>query len=73
MKNIVLLNQAVVGTVNAGRSAFDAAVRDLGDFARAWPNATRSIVTHRHPMADFCRIAGGGDGIKHVIDVAGAG
>ena len=73
MKNVVLLNQAVIGTVNAGRGAFEAAVRDLGEFARVWPGAVRSIITHRHPMAEFCESAAEEDGIKHVISVWGRG
>ena len=32
MKHIVLENQVVLGTVNAGRDAFEAAIRDLGIF-----------------------------------------
>src|ERR1043165_7258207 len=44
MRNIVLKNQAVVGTVNADRSAFQNAIRDLGIFIQRWPEATKSLI-----------------------------
>ena len=71
MKNIVLNNQAVLGTVNASRAAFEDAIRDLGRFRAAWSDALRSVITGRHPIAEFCEQAQAKDGIKHVIAVAG--
>ena len=69
MKNVVLQNQAVVGTVNASRADFERAVVDLGAFRRRWPEATRAIITGRSPMASFCEQAGSREGIKRVITV----
>src|SRR4029079_17004727 len=37
MRDLVLKNQIVYGTVNAGRDAFEAAIRDLTEFQRRWP------------------------------------
>ena len=71
MKNAVLLNQAILGTVNASRADFGAAVHDLGDFLARWPDATRGIITGRYGMDAFCEQAGGRDGIKRVIGVGG--
>lgn len=72
MKNIVLNNQVVLGTVNASRAAFEDAVRDLGRFAAAWPGAVRSVITGRYPMEGFCEQACSKHGIKNVIAVEGA-
>jgi threonine dehydrogenase-like Zn-dependent dehydrogenase len=73
MRNLVLRNQIVYGTVNAGRDAFEAAVRDLARFAARWPDAVRALVTGRHPMeAARDLLLGQPAGIKNVIAV-GAG
>lgn len=50
MRNIVLKNQAVIGTVNADRSAFQNAIRDLGVFMERWPHAIKSLITGRFPI-----------------------
>jgi len=73
MKNMVLQNQAVVGVVNAGPQAFDHAVRDIGVFARRWPQALRSVITHRFSMEEFRDpVMGTAGGIKNVISIAEA-
>jgi threonine dehydrogenase-like Zn-dependent dehydrogenase len=70
MRNLVLRNQIVFGTVNAGRDAFDAAVRDLGVFESRWPGALRALVTARHPMeAHRELLLGRPSGIKNVISI----
>lgn len=56
MRNIVLKNQAVVGTVNAGRDAFEAAIRDLEVFLKRWPQALRGLITGRFRLDDFRRL-----------------
>src|SRR5438067_9998391 len=48
MRNLVLKNQVVVGTVNADRAAFEGAIRDLGIFLKRWPRALRSLITGRY-------------------------
>jgi threonine dehydrogenase-like Zn-dependent dehydrogenase len=68
MRNVVLRNQALVGTVNAGRDAFEAAIRDLGAFLDRWPAALRGLVTGRHRLEDFRELVlGRPSGIKDVI------
>lgn len=68
MRNLVLQNQVVFGSVNAGRDAFEAAIRDLGRFLERWPQATRSLVTGRHPVDAYAELlAGKIGGIKNVV------
>ena len=68
MRNLVLRNQIVLGTVNAGRDAFEAAIRDLEGFAARWPDALRSLVSGRHPPEAYRDLLlGRPDGIKHVL------
>lgn len=67
MRNMVLRNQLVFGTVNAGRDAFEAAVRDLGVFMRRWPEATRRLITGRYPIERATEPLLSADGIKNII------
>jgi threonine dehydrogenase-like Zn-dependent dehydrogenase len=68
MRNLVLKNQAVVGTVNADRGAFEGAIRDLEEFMRRWPVAVRSLITGRHKIDAFEELLlGKATGIKNVI------
>ena len=68
MRNLVLKNQVVFGTVNAGRETFEAAIADLGRFTKFWPKAVRSLVTARHPVAAYRDLLlGPPSGIKNVI------
>jgi hypothetical protein len=53
MRNLVLKNQIIFGTVNAGRDAFENSIRDVGTFAKRWPEAVKSLITGRFPMADY--------------------
>jgi len=68
MRNLVLKNQVVYGTVNAGRQAFEAAIHDLAVFMQRWPQAVRSLITGRYPIDAACNILlGKSVGIKNVI------
>ncbi|MGH7816300.1 MAG: glucose 1-dehydrogenase [Candidatus Binatia bacterium] len=68
MRNLVLKNQVVFGTVNAGRDAFEASIRDLAMFKNAWPNAVKSLITGRFSMEDHRDLlVGKSSGIKNVI------
>lgn len=69
-RDLVLKNQVMLGTVNAGRDAFDAAVRDLEGFAGRWPDAVAALI-QRHPLAAAEELLlGPPSGIKNVIDFA---
>jgi len=71
MKNLVLKNQVVFGTVNAGADAFQAAIRDLGVFHQRWPAALRGVITGRHPVESYRDLlVGKPQGIKHVLRFA---
>lgn len=50
MRNLVLKNQVIFGTVNAGQASFQAAIRDIGTFAHKWPKVLPSLVTGRFPI-----------------------
>ncbi len=68
MRNLVLRNQVVFGTVNAGRDAFEAAIRDLARFEELWPGAVSALVSGRHPVEKHRELLlGRPGGIKHVL------
>lgn len=70
MRDLVLKNQIVYGTVNASLESFQDAIRDLGIFAERWPDAVRSIITNRIPIDDAAQpLSGKVGGIKNVIAV----
>lgn len=71
MRRVVLENQIILGTVNAGPDAFTAAVRDLAVFARRWPQALRAILTGRHRIESARDLLlGGPRGIKEIVALA---
>ena len=68
MRNIVLKNQVIVGTVNADKASFCDAIRDLGEFHRRWPQALERIISARYPVEKFQELLTGKmTGIKNVI------
>jgi hypothetical protein len=68
MRNLVLKNQVVLGTVNADRDAFQNAIRDLEIFMQRWPDPLRAIITGRHkPEAFRSLLLGKATGIKNII------
>jgi len=71
MRNLVLKNQAVVGTVNADREAFEGAIRDLDIFLKRWPTALRSLITGRYKIDQYRDLLlGKATGIKNIIALA---
>jgi threonine dehydrogenase-like Zn-dependent dehydrogenase len=71
MRNLVLKNQAVVGTVNADREAFEGAIRDLSIFLKRWPAALRALITGRYKIDQYRDLLlGKATGIKNVIALA---
>jgi threonine dehydrogenase-like Zn-dependent dehydrogenase len=68
MRNMVLKNQLVFGTVNAGPDAFAAAIRDLAEFHKRWPDPLRSLITGRYPPEAAERLLlGPPAGVKQVV------
>jgi glucose 1-dehydrogenase len=71
MRNLVLKNQIVLGTVNAGREAFENSVRDIGLFQQRWPKALGALITGRHPIEAYRDyLTGPLQGIKNVLTLA---
>jgi threonine dehydrogenase-like Zn-dependent dehydrogenase len=71
MRNMVLNNQLVLGSVNAPPQAFHSAIQHLGIFAQRWPETLRSVITARFPLEralDALEIQPGG--VKNVVAVA---
>jgi threonine dehydrogenase-like Zn-dependent dehydrogenase len=71
MRNLVLRNQVVFGTVNAGRDAFEAAIRDLEIFHTRWPQVVNSLITARVPLEQHSDLLlGKAGGIKNVVKLS---
>jgi glucose 1-dehydrogenase len=74
MRDMVLKNQVLLGTVNAGPEAFAAALRDLGAFRRRWPAVVSTLIAGRYPPEQAPElILGRPAGIKSVITFGSAG
>jgi glucose 1-dehydrogenase len=74
MRDMVLKNQVLLGTVNAGTGAFAAALRDLGAFRRRWPAVVSTLIAGRYPPEQAAElILGRPAGIKSVISFGSAG
>jgi len=68
MRDMVLKNQVLLGTVNAGPEAFASALQHLGVFSRRWPAAVRTLIAGRYPPEQAPDlILGRPTGIKSVI------
>jgi glucose 1-dehydrogenase len=53
MRDIVLENQVVLGTVNAPKIAFENGIKDLAEFQKRWPQALRALITGHLPLDRF--------------------
>jgi glucose 1-dehydrogenase len=70
MRNLVLNNQVLCGTVNAGRASFEEGVQDLASFMRRFPDAVRALITARVTLDNARDTVLSRGGIKSVITVA---
>ena len=71
MRQMVLKNQILVGTVNADRAAFESAIRNLAIFKKRWPQAIASVISGRYTLDDYKDLLlGKARGIKNVIKMA---
>jgi threonine dehydrogenase-like Zn-dependent dehydrogenase len=71
MRNVVLKNQVIAGTVNAGPDAFQAAIGDLVEASRRWPDALSRVISARYPLDGFKDLLfGKPPGIKHTLRLA---
>jgi len=70
MRRLVLQNQGLFGSVNAGPAAFTAAIRDLTSFMARWPQVVRGLITGRSSLAaSETLLHGETPGIKNVIEI----
>ena len=68
MRNMVLKNQVLLGTVNAGPEAFASALRNLDVFRQRWPAVVPALIAGRYPPEQAPDlILGRPTGIKSVI------
>lgn len=68
MRNLVLKNQIVYGTVNADGQAFENAIADLLEVQKRWPDALQQVISGRFAPEDFEELlVGRATGIKNVI------
>jgi threonine dehydrogenase-like Zn-dependent dehydrogenase len=71
MKDVVLNNQVILGSVNAPPHCFVSAIRDLGVAMERWPTAVRALITARFPIGQALQpLSGDAGGIKNVVAVA---
>ena len=70
MRQMVLKNQVVLGTVNAPRAAFENAIADLEAFDTQFPQAIRNVITRRYSIDEHSDLLlGKAPGIKNVISM----
>jgi len=53
MRDLVLCNSLMLGSVNAAYDHFLMAVRDLTDAEARWPGSLDRLITHKYRVADF--------------------
>jgi glucose 1-dehydrogenase len=70
MRNLVLGNQVMFGTVNASRSTFEASVRHLEQFMALFPEAVCGLITERVPLERAPELLRKPGGIKQVVAMA---
>jgi glucose 1-dehydrogenase len=73
-REVVLGNRAIVGSVNANRTYFEAGLRDMLVFEAKWPGALAAMITRRRPLAEVGTAVQelGAGSIKTVLEVGGA-
>lgn len=67
MRDLVLKNQVIIGTVNAGKDDFASAIRSLHTFQQRWPDQLRALISGHYPIDQFPHIIKQPGGIKRVI------
>jgi threonine dehydrogenase-like Zn-dependent dehydrogenase len=72
MRKLVLQNQVVLGSVNASREDFEAAIRDLVLFEERWPRALAALITGRFPIEAYAGqlLAQPANAIKNVLTLS---
>ncbi|HME09330.1 MAG TPA: glucose 1-dehydrogenase [Bryobacteraceae bacterium] len=71
MRDMVLNNQVAIGSVNAPPESFAAAIRDLTEFQKRWPDAISKLITGRFPIDQAVDpLTKNFGGIKNIITIA---
>ena len=70
MRQLVLRNQVMVGSVNASRKHFQMAVEDLEKARKIWSSAIDRLITHRFPYTQYAEALSlrSPDEIKTVVE-----
>jgi threonine dehydrogenase-like Zn-dependent dehydrogenase len=70
MRDFVLKNQVVFGTVNAGKQAFMDAITDLSEYRRRWPGVLERLISARYPIDRAVQLLTASPaGIKNVVSL----
>jgi len=70
LRNLVLRNQVVFGTVNAARKDYVSAIQQLEQFMTLFPDSVRRLITQRLPLAQAPQALRQGGGIKNVVRIS---
>lgn len=69
-KELVLENQLLIGSVNAARHHYTAAVNDLSRWKKRYPELLPRLITERYPLSRYTdALRKSADGIKTVVEV----
>lgn len=72
LRNLVLRNEVVFGTVNAGRRDHLSAIRHLEQFMVLFPGSVRELITHRARLEEVPQMLIEKRGIKNVVEMVRA-
>jgi glucose 1-dehydrogenase len=72
LRNLVLRNELVFGTVNAGRRDHLSAIQHLEQFMVLFPEAVRELITHRVSLDEAPQMLTKKEGIKNVVQMSRA-
>jgi threonine dehydrogenase-like Zn-dependent dehydrogenase len=69
LRDLVLKNQVLFGTVNAARKDFVSAIRQLEQFMTLFPQSVRQLITERVPLQQAAQTLTSAGGIKSVVQL----
>lgn len=72
LRDLVLRNNVVFGTVNAGRGDHLSAIQFLEQFMILFPESLRALITHHLPLTDVPQMLTQKQGIKNVVRMSRA-
>jgi glucose 1-dehydrogenase len=72
LRNLVLRNEVVFGTVNAGRRDHLSAIQHLEQFMVLFPDSVRELITDRVPLDEVPQMLTHKQGIKNVVQMSRA-